>query len=88
MLTMSDFDLGPWGIAVSDQLQAAVAADNWPEVGRIAIDGYLHALEIDNNGGPASFEQIVAALSGMPQWASILWGAEAIKRLYEQRIAK
>lgn len=73
----------PWAIAIQDQVMAAVAADDWPMVARITLDGYLTALKGDFGDKPVPFEVLVGSMHHLRNDNLVLWCAEACRRLHE-----
>lgn len=68
-----------------DQIQAAVQANDWPLVARLGVEGYLRALEIENGDAEVSLELVVAAMLRLSHDNLVLWAAEALRRLHNER---
>lgn len=82
---MSDNPFGPWGVALSDQVQAAIDNDDWPVVAALLVDGFLVASEEEHGGQPLPLEYFVGAIQQLSIENMALWCGEALRRLYEQK---
>jgi len=81
--------LGPWSVAVGDQLAAAIKDENWEACGELGVEGFMLAVAADYPDGEVPpFEYFIACLTGLHYNHITLVGAQALKLAYQQRISR
>lgn len=86
---MEDNGLGLWGVAIMDQIAAAVQADDWPTVARLGVDGWLHSAGLQHpDGSEVTLEEACASFAKVRYENVVLICAEAMRRLYNQGLPK
>jgi len=80
--------LGPWSVAVGDQLAAAVQDENWELCGELGVEGLMRAISIDCPDEVPSFHYFMTCLNGLGVEHLMLMGAQALRLVYEQRLRR
>jgi hypothetical protein len=79
-------EIPPWATGVSDQMMAAMENKQPHAYASIALDGMLRACEVDAQGGRLEFPVAMLSISCLDRANLMLVFAEALCRLYNQRI--
>ena len=75
--------LGPWSVALGDQLSAAAQQGDWEVCAQLGVDGYMQAFAIDNEA-EVPYSYALESVNELQYTQLVMICAEALRQLYRR----